>query len=74
MHSSQIKKAIFVHHAAGRSLFGIYELNKVTDKPEIKTVCKDKYLTTPVESITSEYRTHFEKLLLIKTFLPTRLY
>jgi hypothetical protein len=64
------QKAIFVHHAAGRSLFGIYELNKVSDKPEIKTVCKDKYLTTPVESITSEYRTHFEKVTVNKDF-PT---
>ncbi|MBK8398481.1 MAG: hypothetical protein IPL26_24960 [Leptospiraceae bacterium] len=64
------QKAVFVHHAAGRSLFGIYELKKVDTGTEITTICKDKYLTTPVEEVTSEYSTHFEKVTINKKF-PT---
>lgn len=67
---TQNQKAIFVHHAAGRSLFGIYELKKTESGGEITTICKDKYLTTPVEAITSEYTTHFEKVTINKKF-PT---
>jgi hypothetical protein len=64
------QKAIFVHHAAGRSLFGIYELKKTESGHEITTVCKDKYLTTPVAEVTSEYSTHFERVTANKKF-PT---
>ena len=64
------QKAIYVHHAAGRSLFGIYELKKTESGHEITTVCKDKYLTTPVAEVTSEYSTHFERVTANKKF-PT---
>lgn len=64
------QKAVFVHHAAGRSLFGIYELKKTDMGHELNTVCKDKYLTTPVAEITAEYSTHFEKVTANKKF-PT---
>lgn len=62
------QKAIFIHHAAGRSLFGIYELKKTDTGTEITTICKDKYLTTPVEAVTYEYSTHFEKVTVNKKF------
>ena len=64
------QKAVFVHHAAGRSLFGIYELKKLDTGTEITTICKDKYLTTPVAEVTSEYSTHFERVTVNKKF-PT---
>ena len=64
------QKAVFVHHAAGRSLFGIYELKKLDTGTEITTICKDKYLTTPVAEVTSEYSTHFERVTANKKF-PT---
>lgn len=64
------QKVIFVHHAAGRSLFGIYELKKTDAGAEIYTVCKDKYLTTPVAEVTAEYTTHFERVTKNKTGIP----
>lgn len=59
---SQHQKAIFIHHAAGWSLFGVYELTKTNETPKIKIICKDKYKTTQVSNeIAREYITHFER-------------
>lgn len=56
------QKAIFIHHSAGWSFFGVYELQKTNEAPKIKQICKDKYKTTPVEiDKAREYITHFER-------------
>jgi hypothetical protein len=55
------RKAIFIHHAAGQSQFGIYELLASKEGYQLKTVCKDNYISSPVGE-THPYETHFDKL------------
>lgn len=55
------RQAIFIHHAAGQSEFGIYEMKTLEKEFEIHTLCKDKYDSSPVGE-THVYETHFEKV------------
>lgn len=55
-------KAVLIHHAAGRGEFGIYELNKSEKGAEMKTVCRDKFMSSPVgDAPAYEYSTHLDK-------------
>jgi hypothetical protein len=55
------RRAIFIHHAAGQSQFGIYELLVNGNGFQLKTVCKDAYISSPVGE-THPYDTHFDKI------------
>ncbi len=57
------QKVIFIHHSAGWSFFGVYEMVKLESAPNLRTVCKDVYKTTPAAGIDSAvpYITHFER-------------
>jgi hypothetical protein len=55
------QKVVFIHHSAGWPFFGIYEMTKKDSPPEIRTVCKDVYKTTPVAGDGVPYITHFER-------------
>lgn len=55
------QKAVFIHHAAGRSQFGLYEMQRTDAGSEIRTLCRDTYLSSPVGKV-YPYVTHFEKV------------
>lgn len=55
------QKAVFVHHAAGRSQFGLYEMQRTEAGSEIRTICRDIYLSSPVGKV-YPYVTHFERV------------
>jgi hypothetical protein len=65
----QGRKAIFIHHAAGQSQFGLYELQVNGDGFQLKTVCKDNYISSPVGE-THPYDTHFDKMSISKSSIP----
>jgi hypothetical protein len=64
------RKAIFIHHAAGQSQFGLYELSVQKEGFQIKTVCKDEYVSSPVGE-THAYVTHFENATSSKGNIPS---
>ncbi|MDX1957547.1 MAG: hypothetical protein SFU98_03185 [Leptospiraceae bacterium] len=60
---SENEKAIFIHHAAGRALFGIYEFTKVSNTEfSIESKCRDNFLSSPVGNDFHPYLTYFDKL------------
>ncbi len=64
------RKAIFIHHAAGQSQFGLYELSIREDGSQIKTICKDVYVSSPVGE-THMYVTHFDNATSSKGNIPS---
>jgi hypothetical protein len=62
------RRAIFIHHAAGQAQFGIYELLVNGNGSQLKTVCRDNYISSPVGE-THPYDTHFDKISVSKGFI-----
>lgn len=63
------RKAIFIHHAAGQAQFGLYELSVQKVGYQIKTICKDIYVSSPVGE-THTYVTHFDNATSSKGNIP----
>ncbi|MCB1178816.1 MAG: hypothetical protein KDK36_14620 [Leptospiraceae bacterium] len=54
------EKAVLIFHAGGRTAFGIYEMEKIGDKSELKTICKDKYTATAQGNTEITYKTYLD--------------